>query len=46
MMEMVIVMACLASRLRLDFAGERDPVPVMRITLQPDTDMPMTIRRR
>ena len=46
MMEMVIVMASLARRLRLDFAGERDPVPVMRITLQPDTDMPMTIRRR
>jgi len=46
MMEMVIVMACLVRRLRLDFAGDRDPVPVMRITLQPDTDMPMTIRRR
>ncbi len=46
MMEMVIVMACLARRLRLDFGGDRDPVPVMRITLQPDTDMPMTIRRR
>ncbi|RKR03881.1 cytochrome P450 [Maricaulis maris] len=46
MMEMVIVMACLSKRLRLDFAGERDPVPVMRITLQPDTGMPMTVQPR
>ncbi|WP_291764135.1 cytochrome P450 [Maricaulis sp.] len=46
MMEMVIVMACLASRLRLDFCGDREPVPVMRITLQPDTAMPMRVSRR
>ncbi|WP_291843925.1 cytochrome P450 [Maricaulis sp.] len=46
MMEMVIVMACLLRHLRFDFAGERDPVPVMRITLQPDTPMPMRLSAR
>ena len=46
MMEMVIVMACLLRGLRFDFTGERDPVPVMRITLQPDIPMPMRLITR
>lgn len=46
MMEMVIVLACLLRKLRFDFASERHPVPVMRITLQPDTEVPMRVTRR
>ncbi|WP_339742681.1 cytochrome P450 [uncultured Maricaulis sp.] len=46
MMEMVIVLACLLGKLRFDFASERHPVPVMRITLQPDTEVPMRVTRR
>tara|TARA_R110000868_G_scaffold6737_10_gene37681 strand:+ start:7422 stop:8822 length:1401 start_codon:yes stop_codon:yes gene_type:complete len=46
MMEMVIVLACLLRKLRFEFAGDRHPVPVMRITLQPDTEVPMRVLRR
>ncbi len=46
MMEMVIVLASLLRKLRFEFAGTRHPLPVMRITLQPDTDLPMRVRRR
>jgi len=46
MMEMVIVLATLLKRMRFDFAGDRHPLPVMRITLQPDVDVPMRVRRR
>ena len=46
MMEMVIVLASLLRRVRFDFAGQREPVPVMKITLQPDTDLEMRVTRR
>jgi len=46
MMEMVIVLACLLRRVRFDFDGPRDPRPVMRITLQPDNEMPMRVSLR
>ncbi|WP_417495650.1 cytochrome P450 [Maricaulis sp.] len=46
MMEMVIVLACLLRKLRFEFTGDRHPVPVMRITLQPDTEVPMRVKRR
>lgn len=46
MMEMVIVLACLLRRVRFEFDGPRDPRPVMRITLQPDNEVPMRVSRR
>ncbi len=46
MMEMIIVMASLLREFRFDFAGERHPLPVMKITLQPDVDIPMSVSRR
>lgn len=46
MMEMVIVLAVLLRRFRFDHVGTQQPVPVMRITLQPDTDMMMRVSRR
>ena len=46
MMEMVIVLASLLRKLRFEFAGMRHPVPVMRITLQPDIEVPMRVSRR
>lgn len=46
MMEMVIVLACLLRRVRFDFDGPRDPRPVMRITLQPDNEVPMRVSLR
>jgi cytochrome P450 len=46
MMEMVIVLACLLRKVRFDYAGERDPRPVMRITLQPDNAVPMRVSAR
>jgi cytochrome P450 len=45
-MEMVIVLGSLLRKLRFEFTGTRHPVPVMRITLQPDVDVPMRVRRR
>lgn len=46
MMEMVILMASLLKGLRFHFAGKAHPVPVMRITLQPDTELSMRVERR
>tara|TARA_R110000868_G_scaffold120773_3_gene320613 strand:+ start:21499 stop:23025 length:1527 start_codon:yes stop_codon:yes gene_type:complete len=46
MMEMVIVLGSLLRKLRFRFAGNTHPVPVMRITLQPDTELPMQINAR
>lgn len=46
MMEMVIVLASLLRKLRFEFTGDRHPVPVMRITLQPDIELPMRVVRR
>lgn len=44
--EAVIVLAALARRVRLDYAGEKPPEPVQRITLRPKTGMPMLATRR
>jgi cytochrome P450 len=46
MMEMVIVLAVLLKQFRFDHVGASEPIPVMRITLQPDTDMMMRVSRR
>lgn len=46
MMEMAIVLAVLLRDLRFQFAGHRHPLPVMRITLQPDIDVPMKVSHR
>ena len=46
MMEMVIVMACLLRKLRFDYAEGRDPLPVLKITLQPDTAVEMRVTER
>ena len=46
MMEMAIVLAVLLRDLKFRFAGHRHPLPVMRITLQPDVDVAMKVTRR
>ncbi|MHA6287398.1 cytochrome P450 [Maricaulis sp. CAU 1757] len=46
MMEMVIVVATLYRRVRLDLTSDDHPRPVMRITLQPDRPVPMRVTRR
>lgn len=46
MMEMAIVLAVMLRDLRFRFAGHRHPLPVMRITLQPDIDVAMQVSRR
>lgn len=46
MMEMAIVLAVLLRDLRFRFAGHQHPLPVMRITLQPDIDVPVQVNRR
>ena len=44
--EAVIVLAALARRVRLDYAGAAPPEPVQRITLRPKAGMPMLATRR
>lgn len=44
--EAQIILALILRRFRFDYAGERDPWPVMKITIQPDNGMPMTRRNR
>lgn len=46
MMEMVILMAELSKRMRFIYEAEDHPVPVMRISLQPDIDLRMRIEAR
>ncbi len=46
MQEMIIIMAHMLSRLRLTHAGAGEPMPVLRITLAPSTEVPMRIERR
>lgn len=46
MQEAVILLAVLIRRFRFDYAGDKPPWPVMRITVQPDNGMPMSISRR
>jgi cytochrome P450 len=46
MQEAAILLAVLIRRFRFDYAGDKPPWPVMRITVQPDNGMPMTITAR
>ncbi|MBB3952188.1 cytochrome P450 [Aureimonas jatrophae] len=46
MQEGVIALASLLRHLRFDFAGERHPMPVQKITVQPDRGLPMRVGRR
>lgn len=46
MQEGVIILAGLLKSLRFDFAGERPPLPVQKITVQPDRGLPMRVTRR
>lgn len=44
--EAAILIALMARRYRFDYAGERAPWPVMRITIQADNHMPMRVTKR
>ncbi len=46
MQEGVIIMATLIKHFRFDYASKAPPWPVLKITLQPDNDMPMKITPR
>ncbi len=46
MQEMAIVLAVFLTRLRFEHVGREEPQPIMRITVQPSTDVPMRIARR
>lgn len=46
MQEAAILMALLARHYRFDYASDDVPWPKMRITVQPENGMPMTITRR
>ncbi len=46
MQEAQIILALLLRRLRFDYSATRKPWPVMKITIQPDNQMPMRISRR
>jgi len=44
--EALILITLLARRYRFDYASDTPPWPKMRITVQPDNDMPMTVTKR
>ena len=44
-MELTIAMACLLRRLRFDHVGATPPMPMMRVTLQPSTSIPMRVEK-
>jgi cytochrome P450 len=46
MQEGVIALAALARHLRFDYVGRLQPVPVQKITVQPDGGLPMRVSRR
>lgn len=46
MQEMIIAVAEILRAVDFDHAGAREPQPIMRITVQPSTDVPMRIARR
>jgi cytochrome P450 len=46
MQEGVIALAALMRRLRFDYVGERPPMPVQKITVQPDIGLRMRVSRR
>ncbi len=45
MQEMVIVLAEFLARVRWEHVGAEEPQPIMRITVQPSTDVPMRMTR-
>jgi cytochrome P450 len=45
-LELVLIVAMIAQRFRLEWAGEADVRPVASVTLRPGSDMPMTVHRR
>lgn len=46
MQEMVIILAEFLKRVRFEHVGAKEPQPIMRITVQPSTDVPMRIEAR
>lgn len=46
MQEAAILIALIFRNYRFDFAGDTDPWPLMRITVQPEDGMPMTVSAR
>jgi cytochrome P450 len=46
MMEMVIALARLCGRMRFELETDGPPLPVLRITLQPDRDLRMRVKAR
>jgi len=46
MQEMVIIMAEFLARLRFEHVGAQEPQPIMRITVQPSTEVEMRVTRR
>ena len=46
MQEMVIILAEFLKRLQFEHVGAEEPQPIMRITVQPSTDVPMRIAKR
>jgi cytochrome P450 len=45
-LEATIILVLTLRRYRFEYAGEKPPWPVMRITLKPDNDMPMRVFHR
>jgi len=46
MQEGIVALAALMRHLRFDYVGPRPPMPIQKITVQPDKGLPMTVRRR
>lgn len=46
MQEALILIVLLLRKYRFDYAGDQPPWPKLRITVQPDNDMPMRVSRR
>jgi cytochrome P450 len=46
MQEGVIALAALMRNLRFDYTGKRPPMPVQKITVQPDIGLQMRITKR
>lgn len=46
MQEMIIVLAVFLSRLKFRHVGKEQPMPIMRITVQPSTPVEMIVERR
>lgn len=46
MQEMVIVVAAFMARMRFTHIGATEPQPIMRVTIQPSTQVPLRVMRR